>query len=223
MKNRTFKLVYQSSYLALGFIALLASFGLFQYNFRQDFYVYFTNLSNYLCIAVMVAEFIETVRHTDNRYTSVLPKLKFASVLAIMTTFFVYNFVLVPAQNITRVSQFEISSFLFHMVLPLMFTADWFLFYERKKVKWLYPLFALLVPFVYGIYIYVRAAVYGFNADKTLLYPYFFMNIRTMGVTNVVKWLSVMLVVYVACGYVLLLVDRIIPKNINKNRKGETK
>ena len=44
--NRTAQLIYQSFYCALGLVAVVASFGIFDdYTmFRWDFYVHFTNL-----------------------------------------------------------------------------------------------------------------------------------------------------------------------------------
>ncbi len=215
LKNRTFKLIYLTAYLSIAFVAILASVGFFECRVRNGFYVYFTNLSNYLCIGIMAAEFIQTLKSPDGTYTSVFRKLKFASVLAIMTTFVVYNFVLVPVLSITPYSQFEVSSFLMHMLLPIMFTVDWFLFYERKKVKWYYPLLAALIPFVYGSCIYIRAAFYGFHTDKTILYPYFFMNINAFDISTIAKWQALILTIYILCGYILLIIDKITAK---KNR-----
>ena len=45
--NRTAQLIYQSIYCALGLVAVVASFGIFDdYTmFRWDFYVHFTNVS----------------------------------------------------------------------------------------------------------------------------------------------------------------------------------
>ena len=51
-KNRTAQLIFQSFFVAIGLIGIVASLGIFDdvQNIRWDFYVHFTNISNYLCI-----------------------------------------------------------------------------------------------------------------------------------------------------------------------------
>ena len=91
--NRTAQLIYQSFYCALGLVAIVASFGIFDdYTmFRWDFYVHFTNLSNYFCIAIMTAELVQTAKKKEDSYVTVLPMLKFIGMLAILLTFVVFN------------------------------------------------------------------------------------------------------------------------------------
>ena len=51
IKNRTAQLIYQTIYVTLGFVGCVASLGIFDNinMIRWDFYVHFTNLSNFLC------------------------------------------------------------------------------------------------------------------------------------------------------------------------------
>ena len=97
--NRTAQLIYQSFYCALGLVAVVASFGIFDdYTmFRWDFYVHFTNLSNYFCIAIMLAQLIQTARKKEDSYITTAPLLKFIGVLAILLTFVVFNVMLAGA------------------------------------------------------------------------------------------------------------------------------
>ena len=62
IKNRTVQLMFQTAFCTLGILGIIASFGTFNYEFRGDFYVHFTNLSNYLCIFIMFVELIETIK-----------------------------------------------------------------------------------------------------------------------------------------------------------------
>ena len=39
----------------------------------------------------------------------------------------------------------RVVSLIFHVVLPIMFLADWFLFYERSQCKWYYPIAAIVL------------------------------------------------------------------------------
>ena len=64
IKNRTAQLIYQTIYITLGFVGIVACLGIFDNinMIRWDFYVHFTNLSNFLCIGVMLAELIQTAK-----------------------------------------------------------------------------------------------------------------------------------------------------------------
>ena len=64
IKNRTTQLIYQTIYCTLGLVGIFASLGIFDNvnAIRWDFYVHFTNLSNFLCIGVMLAALIQTAR-----------------------------------------------------------------------------------------------------------------------------------------------------------------
>ena len=94
--NRTAQLIYQTFYCALGLVGIVASFGIFDdfTMFRWDFYVHFTNLSNYFCIAVMIASLVQTARKKEDSYVTAVPVLKFIGVLAILLTFVVFNVML---------------------------------------------------------------------------------------------------------------------------------
>ena len=61
-KNRTAQLIFQTVYCTLGFVGCVASLGIFDNInvIRWDFYVHFTNISNFLCIGVMFAALIGT-------------------------------------------------------------------------------------------------------------------------------------------------------------------
>lgn len=210
LKNRTSKIVLRSAFLAIGIIGVLASLGLFGYNYRESFYVYFTNLSNYLCFGIMLAKFIFVLQNKDDPDATLFQLLDFAAVLSILLTFFVFNFILADYHyGSNPAAKYEISSVLYHVVLPLMFTADWLFFHKRNGIRLYYPLASVIIPMVYGSYIYIRAALPGVQG---VIYPYFFLNINSFGTENVIKWLIVMLLVYIAAGYALCFISYLASK-----------
>ena len=99
IKNKTAQLIFQSMFCAIGILGFIASFGVFEYSFDKNFYVYFTNLSNYFCIGIMFAELVQTARKEGNTYVSVAPVVKFAGVLAILLTFLVFHILLAPTRE----------------------------------------------------------------------------------------------------------------------------
>ena len=88
IKNRTAQLIFQTIYCTLGFVGIVATFGIFDdiNSFRWDFYVHFTNLSNYLCIGIVFVELVETIKKNKDQYVTKLPLLKFIGLLAILLT-----------------------------------------------------------------------------------------------------------------------------------------
>ena len=217
--NRTAQLIYQSFYCALGLVGIVASFGIFDdYTMlRWDFYVHFTNLSNYLCVGIMAAQLVQTAKKKEDSYVTAVPLLKFIGVLAILLTFVVFNALLAGDRDPQL--NWRVGSLLSHVVLPIMFIADWFLFRERGKVKWYYPIASAGFPLAYVLFILVQAMILKFDTsilipgtNTPLIYPYFFVNLETQGVAGVAKWAAVMFVAFMTVGFVLYGIDRILKR-----------
>lgn len=218
IKNRTIQLIYQTIYCTLGFVGTIASLGIFDdiSMIRWDFYVHFTNLSNFLCIGVMLAALIQTAKKKEDSYVTVAPVLKFVGMLGILLTFLVFNILLAGAEGRDPQLNWRIGSLTFHVVLPIMYLADWILFYERKKCKWFYPIASMGFPLAYVVFILIQAAILKFDTSilipgttTPLIYPYFFVNIETQGVAGVIKWILILLVAFAAIGYMFFGLDKL--------------
>ena len=217
--NRTAQLIYQSFYCALGLVGIVASFGIFDdYTmFRWDFYVHFTNLSNYFCTAIMVTQLIQTAKKKEDSYVTAIPLLKFIGVLAILLTFVVFNVMLAPARDPQL--NWRVGSLLAHVVLPILFVGDWFLFRERGTVKWHYPIASAGFPLAYMAFIFIQAAILKFDTsilipgtETPLIYPYFFVNLETQGFGGVAKWAVLMFVAFMAVGFIFYGIDRLLKR-----------
>lgn len=197
----------------MGVIAIAASLGLFKARLESNFYVYFTNLSNYICIGVMFAELVQTAKKKNDSYTTVLPTLKFMGVLMILLTFFVFNGLL--AENRTLEQNLAVSSVLLHVVLPVMYIADWFMFYERGMLKWYFPLLSVSVPLVYVLFVFIRAWI--IKGEGKVVYPYFFLNVDNLGWSGVLTWIGILFAAFVGVGFIIFFIDRIIKSPAEKN------
>ena len=218
IKNRTAQLIYQTVYCTLGLVGTIASLGIFDNinTIRWDFYVHFTNISNFLCIGVMLAALIQTARKKEDSYVSAAPLLKFIGVLGILLTFLVFNIMLAGAEGRDPQLNWRIGSLCFHVVLPIMYIADWFLFYERKKTKWFYPVASIAFPLAYAIFLLIQAIILKFDSSiliptttTPLIYPYFFVNLDTLGVPGVLMWVGILAAAFVAVGFAFFGLDRI--------------
>jgi hypothetical protein len=218
IRSRTAQLIYQSFSLGIAFIGLVASFGFFERVFRWDFYIHFTNLSNYLCIAFLTAELVQTARKREDSFVTVFPVLKFIAMLGILLTFLVYNLLLAKdAAANNPVANFKINCVTFHVLIPLLFTADWFLFYERKKVKWTYPLLSALMPLIYLVFVFLHAmfrhfdsSIANWNKTGPFIYPYFFLDPAKQGVQGIALWCLLLLVLFVVGGFLLMGLDHLL-------------
>ena len=134
IKNRTAQLIFQTFYCTLGLVGIIASLGIFDNinTIRWDFYVHFTNISNFLCFGVMLACLIQTAKKKEDGYVTVAPMLKFIGMLGILLTFLVFNIMLAGAEGRDPQLNWRIGSLLFHVTLPILYIADWFLFRERR-------------------------------------------------------------------------------------------
>ena len=218
IKNRTAQLIFQTVYCTLGLVGVIASLGIFDNvnTIRWDFYVHFTNISNFLCIGVMVASLIETAKRKEDGYVTVAPLLKFIGMLGILLTFLVFNIMLAGAEGRDPQANWRIGSLCFHVVLPILYIADWFLFRERKKTEWYYPIASIGFPLAYAIFLLIQAVILGFDSSiliptttTPLIYPYFFVNLDTQGVGGVLMWIVILAVAFAAVGYAFFGLDRL--------------
>jgi hypothetical protein len=225
MKNRTAQLIFQTIYCTLGLVGFVACLGIFDNinMIRWDFYVHFTNLSNFLCIGVMLAGLIQTAKKKEDGYVTTAPVLKFIGMLGILLTFLVFNIMLAGAEGRDPQANWRVGSLCFHVVLPIMYIADWFLFYERKNCKWYYPIASLAFPVAYVVFILIQAVIMGFDTSilipgttTPLIYPYFFVNLETQGVGGVLKWILILLVGFMAMGYIFFGLDKLGKKKTQK-------
>ena len=225
IKNRTAQLIYQTIYCTLGFVGTVASLGIFDniQQIRWDFYVHFTNISNFFCIGVMLAALIQTVKKKEASYVTAAPMMKFIGMLGILLTFLVFNIMLAGAEGRDPQANWRVGSLLAHVVLPIMYIADWFLFYERKTCKWYYPIASIGFPLAYVIFLLIQAVILKFDSSiliptttTPLIYPYFFVNLDTQGVAGVLMWIGILSVAFVAVGYLFFGLDRLQKKKLDQ-------
>ena len=222
IKNRTTQLIFQTIYCTLGLVGVIASLGIFDNvnAIRWDFYVHFTNISNFLCIGVMLTALIQTAKKKADSYVSAVPVLKFIGMLGILLTFLVFNIMLAGAADRDPQANWRIGSLIFHVVLPVLYIADWFLFYERKKCKWYYPVASIAFPLSYVVFLLIQATVLRFDSSiliptttTPLIYPYFFVNLDTQGVPGVLMWIGILTVAFVVVGFAFFGLDKLGKKN----------
>lgn len=210
IKNRNIQILFQTIYCTIGIVGLLASLGLFSAKFNTDFYVYYTNLSNYICIGFMFASLFKTMKKANKKEegpVTFAPTFKFMSMIMIMVTFFVYNILLAKDNGIVEYFT-SLNNLTMHVILPIMFVLDWVLFYEHDKTKWYYPLLSTIMPLIYVVFILIRATIIN-HTTTSVVYPYFFLNLETLGWQGFFMWLSILVFDFIALGYLIYMFDHV--------------
>ena len=214
MKSKTIQLIYQTCYLTLSIIAIIGSIGFYDYTFNTDFYIFFTNLCNYICAGIMFVELIQTARKKEDGYVKTFPILHFIGMLGLILTFLVFNLLLANDPARDPALNYKVECLLCHIVLPIMFVIDWLLFYEHGKVKWTYPLLSALFPIGYLMFVFIHAAMFHFDSSimnyagtDPLIYPYFFLNPERVGIGGMAIWIIALVAAFVLGGYVFMVID----------------
>ena len=167
----------------------------------------------------MLLELIQTAKKKEDSFVSAVPLLKFIGMLGILLTFLVFNIMLAGAEGRDPQANWRVGSLCFHVVLPVMYIADWFLFCDCKKCKWYYPIASIGFPLAYVIFLLVQAIILKFdssilipNTTTPLIYPYFFVNLDTQGATGVLMWVGILAAVFVAVGYLFFVLGKLLNK-----------
>jgi hypothetical protein len=169
----------------------------------------------------MIASLVQTAKRKENGYVTAAPLLKFIGMLGILLTFLVFNIMLAGAEGRDPQANWRIGSLCFHVVLPILYIADWFLFRERGKCKWYYPVASIGFPVAYVIFLLVQALILKFDSSiliptttTPLIYPYFFVNLDTQGVDGVLMWIGILSVAFAAVGFGFFGLDKLCKKKI---------
>lgn len=209
MEKQISKLCYQLAYIVLSCVGALLSTHLFtKHVFNRDFYVYYTNISNFVCLGIMIVCFIKNLsclkRNQLFKPTKSLNYIKTTASILIAITFLIYNTLL--ADFSLNNYFFNLYNLLYHVVLPL-----WFIIYTFKttnKPYWLAPIFAICFEVVYVGFVFIRSLFLKGQVGR-VIFPYFFLNYQTLGLSGIFKWLIIMLFTTLAVGYGLIIIKKI--------------
>ena len=82
---------------------------------------------------------------------------------------------------------------------------------------------SIAFPLVYVIFLLIQAVILKFDSSiliptttTPLIYPYFFVNLETQGVSGVLMWIGILSVAFVVVGYLFFGLDKLGKKKIEK-------
>ena len=186
---------------------------------RPVMFVFYTNLNNLVCWLLFLPLAIKTAldikREGIHGTTVFMPHLKGAVTMMTAVTFIVFAVLLQPimfsmTQGRSLDFQFQLSNILLHYVTPVFVLFDWLLFDKKLQYRRFEPLLWLIIPFIYLLFVLIRAEVGGEIASIGSRYPYFFVDIDKLGLGGVALWVLGFTLFFTALGYGLVALDRIV-------------
>lgn len=176
-------------------------------------FLYYTVLSNLLCLVWMVVLVVRTVAdlRAEGPRGASTPSARFslAVAFAITVTMLIYLIVLVP-ETFTQGNDYQpftLTDNLIHIITPALAIADWLLFVPKGRSRWFDPPLWTLIPYAYLAFAFVYGAAGGrFGSGGQ--YPYPFMNLDRHGLGGVVLWIVGLTLALEVVAYVYVLIDK---------------
>lgn len=216
IKNRLIALIYRLTAFIIGSIAMLYDFGLFNGQFKRANLLYFTIISNLFCIVffgvLTIKTFYDIRRKGLYGFTTFSSYLRGEILISILLTMSVYHFILIPyAVKINPYQSLKINDIIFHYVMPIFTLFDWILFDEKGSFKWYDPLYWVIGPYLYLIYIFMQAGLENIDRINANMnkYVYVFLDVDLIGVTQVAINIISLTIIFIIIGYFIYWFDRI--------------
>lgn len=206
IKSKVVVIIFRVLLLLGCLLGLYQNSGLSSGALNLQMFNFYTILSNAVCLLFFIFMLIKTISNG----ISPAPRFKGAITMMITVTFLIYHFVLLP-QSFTMTSDydsFSMADILVHYYTPIMVILDWILFDEKDRYKWYDPFIWLIIPYSYFIYVIIRAEVGGVLTAIGSRYPYYFIDIDAIGVTNVLWNVIILSCVFLFLGYIIYVVNK---------------
>lgn len=99
-------------------------------------------------------------------------------------------------------------------ILPIMILGDWLLFVKKGRWRPMGPFYWLALPVCYAATMVFTAELLESNSD--FLYPLGFLNFNEYNLEDAFWWCMLIIIVFLAVGYLLYIVDYVMSGKLNK-------
>lgn len=214
--SKLVSIVWKVVLLIVGAWGLLDGAGILSGTYHDAFPHMFTNISNLFAWAYFAcATAWLVVRRNDPDAVTFAPLAKYTATISLLVTMLIGHFMLQDA--LWEGGHLVMHLVVLHYVVPIMTLLDWLLFDEKGKMPAWGPLVWLSLVLAYLAFVMVAVGVFGVymgggvTADVSP-YPYTFLDPAISGVGGVVAFCGAMLAAFVALGYVIFAIDRLLVK-----------
>lgn len=213
------QILFEILIVLIGCCGLVMHSGLLTDHPRKDFFRYYTNLSNLLVVMFFLARIVVRITGNTNGFFGriVFSELWFFSVtMSIVLTFGIFHFVLMPSfRNAPPESnEFKLahsfSNYCVHYIVPLLTLLTWLIFAKKSELRYPWGVIWTVIPWCYVIYATIRGLRGDIIENTDSAYPYDFMDLGKHGWAKFIRNCLLVTVVFVAAGYLLLLIRKTI-------------
>lgn len=177
---------------------------------RRQMFRYYTSLSN---AAVLLTHALLLVPGPLGEAMGT-PRARYMTVLCILVTFLIYFFVLtrfgrLGENTLKALGVKRTSNFFVHYLVPGLTVLEWLIAADKRGLTITDALLWLLIPLCYLLFCLQRAAAGAEIGATGRLWPYPFMDLKTLGFR---KWMGNMLLIlagFFLLGLLLLGVSRL--------------
>lgn len=212
------KLYIKNPYYALTFritALLICLSGIFRHLSFTDLphnrhmFSFFTIQSNLLCTVLFfffVSDtFMELYTGSNYPYRYNHSFLRGICLSSIFVTFLIFQFVL-KRTDFSMYSgvngNISINDIFVHYLVPFATLTDWILFQPKGQWNWHQPVYWLVMPFSYFSLTMIRGLFI------THSYPYFFLDINTVGIGEFLFYSFILLLIYTILSFIFTAADR---------------
>ena len=200
--------VWRLGIVILGAVGLLLGFHPFGGNPNVGMFRFFTNLSNAVVVLYFIAALVSMRSRNYAPHRRILwPVIKNTATMGLLVTMLI---ALALLGGVMKNGHVDPALFLLHLLVPVMTFLDWLVFDAKGGVHVWEPVVWLVWPFAYLIVSMAIAPVAPIRQeDGTYIeYPYPFLDVSALGAGRVTLTVAVLLVLFIALGYVLFVIDR---------------
>lgn len=214
VSSKTASIAWKVILLVVAGYGLLDGAGILAGAYEANFPHMFTNVSNLFAWVYFLLAIIWLVRNRDDgRAVTFAPTAKYTATISLLVTMLIAHFLLFDAMF--KDGQLVWHLVAMHYVAPIMTLLDWVLFDEKGKMPVWGPFAWMSLVVVYLAVVMVCAGPLGLymgggTTGDVSSYPYTFLDPAISGVGGVAAFCGGMLVAFVALGYVLFGVDRLL-------------
>lgn len=188
-------------YIAVVLYILVATYGCvssWQY-YDARFFLYFTNLGNLYCLALMINELVRLVRRKS--ISLPLMQWEFGGLITILVIGAVYNLLL--GNPCTADYWNNKPSVCLHLITPILYAIYFFSTRPVRKVTVGGIQCSIFLPYLYIAFIYTRHLITG---DQW--FPYFFLDINRIGWGGAFCWIIGLTAVFVLTGIIFIYLGK---------------
>lgn len=197
LKNRYFQLIIIVTYIVLGLWGVIASYVGWLVNIHNEFFVFFTNISNIIAVCAAIMFFVSAL--IDIKHKNIETKetrfvnLAFCVFIYQIVTMIFYNFFTPDGHVFTAKFWNQIQCALLHLFCPLLFSFIFIAFVDKEKISKYVPLFILIFPILYATFIFIRSFILGdvesYPISGYKKYPYPIFDYETYPIWTIVLFM----------------------------------